>query len=231
MTSNPTLTLTFLLATYISAKSFRPPNPRPEHQNKTDRLFQIPGANNPKLGSYLFIILSLHHTLITAKYITPTSPSSILCPNPKNLNPRYFKWNEYTKTCLILIVVGGIARLAAYRALGTDFTFELAEPSALKTTGIYKYVQHPSYLPLIVLLTANMALFGMPDGVIGCVLSKGIVERLEPWKWVGLATWAIAWCGVIGVRVRDEEEMLEKAFGEEWRVWHGRTKRFVPWIF
>ena len=35
----------------------------------------------------------------------------------------------------------------------------------------------------------------------------------------------------IWIRVRDEEAMLEREFGQKWREWHGRTKRFVPGVF
>jgi protein-S-isoprenylcysteine O-methyltransferase Ste14 len=32
-------------------------------------------------------------------------------------------------------------------------------------------------------------------------------------------------------RVREEETMLKKTFGNEWEPWHARTKRFVPGVF
>lgn len=231
MTSNPTLILANLFATYISAKAMQPPNPPPKNHHKNDNIFLATRALNPKLGSLIFVTLSLSQTLLIAKEITPTSPASPICPNPRHLNTQYLKWTAYSKTCLAIIVISGLARLAAYHALGTDFTFELAKPSRLKTTGIYKYVQHPSYLPLIVILSTNFAFFAMPDGVFGCWLPSKIVESMIKWKWVGLGAWIAAWIGIIAVRVSDEEDMLEKTFGEEWRSWHARTKRFIPWVF
>lgn len=149
----------------------------------------------------------------------------------ENVNPKYLTWNTYSAVCLGLIVVSGIVRLAAYQALGKDFTFELATPSGLKTDGIYRFVQHPSYLPLFVVMVANAAYLGMPEGVLGAWLSTTKVERFKPWAGVGLAMWTVLWGIMVWVRVRDEEAMLRKAFGKEWEVWHAKTARFLPWIF
>lgn len=51
--------------------------------------------------------------------------------------------------------------------------------------------------------------------------------------WLGMAA-LVATAGAfgaVGVRVRDEERMMKRTFGEEWEVWHSRTRRFVPWLF
>lgn len=147
------------------------------------------------------------------------------------MNPKFLTWNTYSAVCLGLIGVSGVVRLAAYRALGKDFTFELATPSGLKKDGIYKFVQHPSYPPLFLVMVTNAAYFGMPDGVLGAWMSRGMVERLLPWKVWGLVVWTVLWGAIVAVRVRDEEAMLKKAFGKEWEVWHEKTARFLPWIF
>lgn len=35
---------------------------------------------------------------------------------------------------------------------------------------------------------------------------------------------------VLLVRVREEENMLRSEFGEEYKAYAGRTKKFLPWI-
>ncbi|KAK0627592.1 hypothetical protein B0T14DRAFT_424253, partial [Immersiella caudata] len=70
---------------------------------------------------------------------------------------------------LALIMCGGIPlRLVSYAALGKNFTFTLAEPDRLTATGLYSYVQHPSYAGLPVLVVCNVALLCKTDGALSC---------------------------------------------------------------
>jgi len=123
--------------------------------------------------------------------------------------------------------------LSAYKGLGANFTFQLARPSGLIKTGIYRYVQHPSYLGLWVVRCVDFFTLNRGDGVISCVMPGWWEKVLRvPWLSEVLAGGlAIGMGFVLWIRVRDEEEMLKKEFGREWEEWHGKTARFIPGVF
>lgn len=150
--------------------------------------------------------------------------------NPDLLNQDLFSWSSYTISFIALMFVAAPIRLLAYAQLGENFTFQLAKPTRLVKTGMYRYVQHPSYAPLF-LMTSAICLFMMRlDGVAACVLPSVFVSV----RWLsftgGIATSSIALASMT-VRVRDEEQMLQKEFGEEWEAYHRKTKRFIPGVF
>ena len=78
------------------------------------------------------------------------------------------------------------------------------------------------------LVISSVFLFLRPDGVLGCWLSREVVE--SGWWVVGLvsAVWTAG--GGMCIRVRDEERMLKWEFGEEWEKWHAETRRFFPGV-
>ncbi|KAH7161877.1 hypothetical protein EDB81DRAFT_840104 [Dactylonectria macrodidyma] len=102
----------------------------------------------------------------------------------------------------LTIAVGAPLRLMAFGQLSDNFTFRLGPPTELNTSGIYFYTQHPGYTGQII------------DGLHGwgpvChyIVVLGIIRRLL-------------------MRVKDEEDVLQKTFGEKWVVWHKFTKRFI----
>jgi protein-S-isoprenylcysteine O-methyltransferase Ste14 len=58
-------------------------------------------------------------------------------------------------------------------------------------------------------------------------------DWLAGWRIFGL--WAMVALELVmvfalGVRVREEEEMLSSAFGEEWEEYARKTKRFIPFV-
>jgi protein-S-isoprenylcysteine O-methyltransferase Ste14 len=129
-----------------------------------------------------------------------------------------------------MVLAGSYIRLSAYSALGANFTFRLAKPNKLVTSGLYSYVQHPSYIGKLVIVLGNAALTHGPGGPVGCWLPAWIVEaRL---LWTAFACFAaFVVFRVTRRRVRQEERMLKETFGEDWEAWHARTKRYVPGLF
>jgi protein-S-isoprenylcysteine O-methyltransferase Ste14 len=214
------------LAAYISKICFRRPNPTPHIRNHKDFALQI--SILPNLREYGFVALAVAHIILTTKY---PPKSNILCPHPENLNPKYFTWSTYTKAWIGIIYVAGALRILAFNSLGKSFTFELAKPDKLITTGLYAYMQHPSYLPDGLITLANVALFANLDGWVGTFLPLQMVELWSKTKPLCLALAVLIWSTVISMRIREEEAMLHDAFGEEWKDWHQRTARFIPGIF
>ncbi|PYI00530.1 hypothetical protein BO78DRAFT_295680, partial [Aspergillus sclerotiicarbonarius CBS 121057] len=147
-----------------------------------------------------------------------------ICPHPTNLSPHLFAWTTTTTTlCLLSLVLGASLRLAAFKFLGRNFTFQLSQPDTLVTGGIYRFVQHPSYTGLWLLVAGYLGLIMRRDGAVACTMEASILARLSGWGgWVvgGLVSVLIPFTVM---RVRDEEAMLRAQFGQTWERWHART--------
>ncbi|KAN0089266.1 hypothetical protein V8E51_019526 [Hyaloscypha variabilis] len=229
------LALAILLSTRLTILVLTPPNATSNGHSKTasasptkpkDTIAPLTHPSFLNLTHALLALLSLHHVLLLLYY--PSPPSS-LCPHPSNLNPNLFTWSLTTSISLLSILLAAPVRLLAFKDLGKDFTFRVREPGRLVTSGLYAYVQHPSYTANIIIMLGNFGLLGRIDGGIGCwVPEEGV--RSGWWKVVAGALVGGA-VGLTGVRVRDEEAVLRGRFGKEWEVWHRRTWRFVPGVF
>lgn len=230
MISQVPLVFAFATATHLIRLCNRTPN-IPQTKHDRDTLFFLPVIRTYALYfiEWAFVLPCVHHIVITA--LLDRLEASPICPQPQQLNHRYFTWSSYTVISLSLIFVSAILRLLAFQTLGKNFSFELAKPDQLVTTGIYSYVQHPSYPPLMVLLCSSFWLFLPLDGVPACFLPWSIVEVWVTWKWPLLALTAAIIAMVVRVRVGDEEAMLKETFGKQWIEWHRKTPRFVPFLF
>lgn len=224
--NNPTLCGTILLSTYTTFLCALPPNPTPYNSKHRDSISHAVTPRAIFIRSSLNLFLGILHATQCLLYPEP----QLLCPNTSNLSPYLFTWTSYTNLSILTILLGSYIRLSAFSALGTDFTFRLDEPKKLVTTGLYSYVQHPSYTGKILIFIGNVMLLYRPDGVLGCWLPGWVVHATVFWR---VATCVL----LLGVahgtrrRVRDEEMMLKNAFGKDWETWHARTKRFIPWVF
>jgi protein-S-isoprenylcysteine O-methyltransferase Ste14 len=226
------LCLTILLSAYLTYFCVTPPNPKPSNPHAGDRISRVFGSNPLALRRLNVLCLCIYHAFLALTFPSTSSYASMtLCPNPSHLNPVLFTWTNYPSICLALIIfLGAPLRLAAYTGLGRNFTFQLAEPDKLITTGLYKYMQHPSYLGQFIVLGANLALFARWDGGLGCWISDHRMERIEGWGRVIYSILGVLAVVALALRVRDEEKMLKEKFGKEWENWHLRTARFIPWI-
>jgi protein-S-isoprenylcysteine O-methyltransferase Ste14 len=81
--------------------------------------------------------------------------------------------------------------------------------SALVTTGIYRYIRHPLYSSLIFL---NWGIFFKSITGLGALLALAATLLLT------------------ATALTDESECVQY-FGEPYRKYMGRTKRFVPFLF
>jgi protein-S-isoprenylcysteine O-methyltransferase Ste14 len=224
-----TLGVAFAIATHLIRRCTESPH-EPETKHDQDRLFSVPIVKDhgPKLVQFAFLAPCIYHIILTA--FSPTEESAI-CPKFGQVNPKYFTWSTYTILCLVIIFISATLRLWAFRTLGKNFTYQLAKPDRLVTTGIYAYVQHASYGPFFVLLCATLMMFLPFDAGAACFLPREIVQMWSSWRWLILALAMAVIGGGISVRVRDEEAMLKETFGKQWVDWHTKTPRFVPFLF
>ncbi|KAI0438203.1 hypothetical protein F4803DRAFT_535910 [Xylaria telfairii] len=209
----------------------------PPHPNRSTSLFGDPfsrlkltSKHVAKVAMAPIALLALHTASLA--YFSPDIPPSILGYGGMNgVSKSRVTWSPTTAVPLALIFCVGIPlRLGSYAALGGNFTFALAEPNRLVTTGIYRYMRHPSYTGLLILILCNMNLVGRVDGALSCWIRPVLfpyfllVERvLRP---VGV----IALVVIVLLRVKQEEDMLHARFGVEWQEWRTRTRRFIPCI-
>ena len=222
------LLLAFAGAAHLIRLCNRTPH-KPQTTHNQDRLFSVPivKEHGAKFLELLFVAPCIHHIILTA---TKPSEPSMICPNPSQLDSKYFTWSTYTVVSLTIIYASATLRLLAFRTLGKNFTFQLAKPDQLITSGVYGYVQHPSYGPLFVLICATIMQFLPFDAGQGCFLPMEIVDLWPVWRWQFLGI-AMLILGVgIFVRVRDEEAMLKETFGKQWVDWHRKTPRFIPFL-
>lgn len=223
------LAVVTLLSTYISHLAFRPPNEKvkdPSVPADEDKW------NSPILEFVLACVKYGHPALgIYHAYLAYSYPKPLLCLNPQALNPALFTWSSQSIFLLATSIIFASLRLSSYRVLGKDFVYQLTKPSALRTNGIYAWMQHPGYTTVIATWVANVSLLLRPDGVFGSV-SPTVVARygnvLALCHGVGWLLWLAS---VIPPRVRDEEEMLKKEFGKEWEEWAAKTPRFIPYVY
>lgn len=207
--------------------SERPP---PEHADSI-RWMNLTHRHTPKIILLPLALLSLH--LAALAFFHPDIPPAVLRHGAENgLSPSLTTWSPSTLLPLAALFLAGVPlRLGPYRSLGSDFTFDLAKPDRLKTTGIYALVQHPSYTGVVVLVLSNVALLARLDGVLSCWVPPALHRALAAVDWVlGPAACLVFLFGV-WTRVREEERMLRSEFGEKWERWHASTARFIPYVF
>ncbi|MFQ6129452.1 MAG: methyltransferase family protein [Candidatus Hadarchaeaceae archaeon] len=109
------------------------------------------------------------------------------------------------------ILVGIAIRRSAKKTLGKYFSIGLKtlKKHELVKHGIYKYVRHPAYTGVLLFWFGVPLLFYSPYGFLVMLL-------LIP-------------CYLY--RIKIEEEMLTKKFGDEYREYVKRTKKLVPFIY
>ncbi|KAK5652675.1 hypothetical protein OQA88_10269 [Cercophora sp. LCS_1] len=188
------------------------------------------------LGPLPPVILATHLALLASFY--PNIPRWLLLfrQQQSQIDPRYLTWSRATAIPLVVLAFAVPLRLVSYSALGTNFTFTLAKPDRLVTTGIYAHVQHPSYTALVAIVVANSVMTYRMKSALGCWtpdwMSGGGNEKLTKLhKWVVLPVWVAFGFYTMGMRVMQEEEMMRGAFGDEWETWHAKTARFIPGVF
>jgi len=96
--------------------------------------------------------------------------------------------------------------------LGRNFSIRLVirEHHALVTTGVYRLIRHPMYASAL-------------------LWSLGQVLLLP--NWLTAAAGVLGFCILYFGRVRREELLMLKTFGEEYRQYMTRTRSLVPYVY
>jgi protein-S-isoprenylcysteine O-methyltransferase Ste14 len=140
----------------------------------------------------------------------------------------------------LLAIAATSFRLAAYRALGRHFTFQLAleRDHQLVTSFPYNIVRHPGYTAFyatyvgvgLVLFTRDgwirrvvLPMARQPQGLAGRLALAGIVVAAIS------HTWSL---GNLISRPKAEDAMLKDRFGKKWDEWAKQVPyRLVPYIW
>lgn len=129
-----------------------------------------------------------------------------------------------------MIYLGAAVRLSAYGGLGKNFTFQLAPPDRLVTSGIYHFIQHPSYTgQFFVTIGLNLLVLRW-DSSPACFIPESLLDALTGWGRIVVFGAVVFTTVALLARVRDEEGMLKQKFGQEWVRWHSSTARFIPYV-
>jgi protein-S-isoprenylcysteine O-methyltransferase Ste14 len=120
------------------------------------------------------------------------------------------EWGRYVS--LACMIFGLAIRWTAVASLGRSFSANVAihAEQQLSTTGLYRFVRHPSYFGLLLVLVA-----------IG----------LHTRDWIGFAIVVLPPLAALGYRIHVEEQALRTAFGPVYTVYAGRTKRLLPGLY
>lgn len=113
---------------------------------------------------------------------------------------------------LIIYALGLILRYYSLILLGKNFTrnVEVVEDQELVSTGTYRYVRHPLYLGLFLLVisiplySGNVSLF---------VVSVAIIFKS------------------IDIRIKEEEKSMETVIGKRYVEWKEKRYKLIPFIY
>ncbi|KAF7553339.1 hypothetical protein G7Z17_g3720 [Cylindrodendrum hubeiense] len=230
------LAATILASTVGTYLALSPPNPSPDSQSSSAVSDSISRFNLSRKHTTKVVLAPLGLLALRASslaFTNPTIPPFLLRHGAENgLDVNLITWSSATAIPLALILCAGIPlRLVSYASLGKNFTFALAAPDRLETTSIYRYVQHPSYTGIVVLVLSNMALLCRTDGVLSCWIPPSWYRVVSNLHWVTAPIGVGIFLFGIWTRVKQEERMLKAKFGVEWEEWHFKTPRFLPWGF
>ncbi len=113
---------------------------------------------------------------------------------------------------MALFVAGFGMRRWSEMTLGRYFTFTVmtsAEQPVI-TSGPYRFVRHPGY-----------------TGVLLILLGSGLVTG----NWIGLAGWTLLVMAPLLYRIHVEENALLSAVGDRYRAYASDHKRLIPLVW
>ncbi|KAE8450567.1 hypothetical protein EG329_006298 [Mollisiaceae sp. DMI_Dod_QoI] len=196
------------LCAYLISLCAKTPNPNPTNSNVKDRLGLA--VESSQASKYLLLLICFYHSILI---LFPENRTSF-CLNPDLLNEDLFSWSPTSIAFVVTVLIAAPIRLLAYAQLGKNFTFRLDKPKNLVTSGMYAYVQHPSYTTLFLVYVANVFFWMRLDGISACFLPSFLVKIKGSSEIAGLVLSIFMTLG-LWVRVKDEEAMLKHEFRKE----------------
>ena len=157
------------------------------------------GGRSRDRGTRVLIAISLGAAIAVASIATSVAPS-LRIP----VAVRVFG--------VIVMGLGLATRVWAVAALGGAFrtTVEVDPAQAVVTTGPYRWIRHPSYAGLLLILAG---------------LGLGLGNWLSAAACLALPLPAIAW------RIHIEEAELRRVLGDAYRAYQTRTARLIPGLW
>ena len=125
----------------------------------------------------------------------------------------YIIYNRSLKIIALLIYfLGLVLRYYSLTLLGKNFSrnVEVDEDQELVSVGTYKYLRHPLYLGLFLL-------------VIVIPLYSGNIPMF-------LISIALMF-KVINIRIKEEEKSMEETIGNRYVEWKNKRYKFIPFIY
>jgi protein-S-isoprenylcysteine O-methyltransferase Ste14 len=112
---------------------------------------------------------------------------------------------------LAIFLIGCVLRVASMLILGSRFSVWVAiqQDHRLQTTGLYRFVRHPSYTGALLTLFGWALTF---RSLIGLLLAATMVVPLV-------------------LRMMAEEKLLIAVFADEYVFYRNRSWRLIPWIY
>jgi len=131
-----------------------------------------------------------------------------------------------------LAIFGAVGRLLCFKELGQHFTYDVAilKHHQLITSGPYSLVRHPSYISGTIMHAGVLTWFFAKGS---WCRESGMLERPIAWLLIVPTICLYVFAPLISVRrVKYEDELLKKEFGEEWDKWSHRVPyRLIPWVY
>jgi protein-S-isoprenylcysteine O-methyltransferase Ste14 len=161
------------------------------------RIRRLKVMEKPSIDLFFFITGKLALFLSWALFLAKAIMPSL----GSSRLPFAFSW-----IAAVLTIAGALLVVAGIRELGSSITVGLPEKEThLSVTGIYRFTRNPIYLGLILVTVASCLYFPEPGNI-------------------GLAAYGILFHHRI---ILAEEQFLEKRFGEEWKNYCKRTRRYL----
>ena len=154
------------------------------------------GGRSRDRGTRVLIAISLGAAIAAASVATSVAPSLETPAAVRVLG-------------VIVMWLGLATRIWAVAALGGAFrtTVEVDPDQAVATTGPYKWIRHPSYVGLLLILAGLGLALGNWLSVAACLV---------------LPLPALAW------RIHVEEAELSRVLGDAYRAYRTGTARLIP---
>jgi protein-S-isoprenylcysteine O-methyltransferase Ste14 len=163
----------------------------------------------------IFSILLLVFTLVRShpyrfpRFLVFESILSLVFLNARVWFIDPFSWRQLISWILLLgslvLASWGFALLKTQGEPTGDFE----ETTRLITTGLYRHIRHPLY---------------------GSLIAFGLGAYLKDPSWLGSILVLLATLGAVLTARIEEGHNLDR-FGEEYRTYMGKTKRFIPYLF